>query len=95
MQTANIDKNIEKNWPELKGKIQSKWSKFSNDEIEGFKGNLSLVTEKIESIYHISKEDAERQYESFRKSVEQLLKTDVAPASDQASSSAAAKPKNN
>ena len=63
------------NWTELKGKIKSKWDKFSDEEIESFKADLSLLTGKIEKVYGVAKEHADRQYDEFKKSVRSLINT--------------------
>ncbi len=72
MNMSQNTKNIEKNWSELESKIQKKWSKFSKEDLDGFKSDLSQLSSKIEKIYGVAKEEAERQYDSFCKSVESL-----------------------
>ena len=70
-------KTIEKNWTELKGKIKSKWGKFSDVELESFKGNLSQLAGKIQTVYGITVDHADRQYEEFKKSVQSLIGNDA------------------
>jgi uncharacterized protein YjbJ (UPF0337 family) len=64
---------IEKNWTELKGKIKTKWGKFNDEEVEGFKSDLNLLAGKLQKTYGIAKEQADHQFEEFRKSVHLLL----------------------
>ena len=84
MNNGNIGTNrtpIEKNWAEIKGKIKARWSKFNDDEVEGFKKDLSQLSGKVQKTYGIAKDHADHQYEEFRKSVQSLLgKEDETPA---------------
>ncbi len=66
-------KTIEKNWTELKGKIKSKWGKFNDEEVESIKGDLTLLAGKIQKVYGIAKDHADRQYDEFKKSVHALI----------------------
>lgn len=70
--TTNVNAMIEKNWTELKGKIKSKWSKFNDEEVESVKSDLSQLSGKIQKAYGIAKDQAEHQYDEFRKSVQAL-----------------------
>jgi len=62
----------EKNWPELKAKIKAKWSKMSDSDIEGFRTDLSLISEKIQKTYGFTKENADRQFKEFEASIQSL-----------------------
>ncbi len=64
---------IDKNWSELKGKIKSKWNKFSDDEVEGVKADLNQICGKVQQHYGVGKDNAENQYQDFKKSVETLI----------------------
>ena len=69
-------KTIEKNWAELKGKIKSKWNKFSDEEIESIKGDLNQLAGKVQKTYGIAKDQADHQYEEFKKSMQSLIGQD-------------------
>ena len=58
------------NWTELKGKIQSKWSKFVEADLESFKGNMHLIAEKVQKVYGVTKDKAEQEYADFKKTLE-------------------------
>ncbi len=60
--------NIDKGWTEMKGKIKTKWNKFSDTDIDGFKDKMHLISEKVQKVYSISKEKAEDEYKDFKKS---------------------------
>jgi uncharacterized protein YjbJ (UPF0337 family) len=72
-------KTIETNWTELKGKIKAKWGKFNDEEVESLKSDLSQLAGKIQATYGIAKDQAEHQFEEFKKSVQSLTGQD-APA---------------
>ncbi len=69
-------KLIEKNWSELKTVIKNKWDKFTDEDVESFKADLTRLTSKVETTYGIAKEQAERQFEEFKHSVKSLLEHD-------------------
>ncbi len=66
-------KTIETNWAEIKGKINSKWSKISEDDVEAVKADLSLLSGKIEKAYGIAKDYADRQFDEFKHSLGTLV----------------------
>ncbi len=57
-------------WNELKGKIKGKWSKLVDADVDGFKGNLHLIADKIQTTYGYTKDKAQQEYSDFRKSLE-------------------------
>lgn len=57
------------NWNEVKSKIKSKWSKFSDNEIDSLKGNLEALSDKIQKVYGYAKDRAEREYNEFKTSL--------------------------
>ena len=69
--------NVEKNWTELKSKIKAKWTKFNDLEIESLKDNLDQITAKIQKVYGVAKDQADHQYNEFRKSVQSLLSSEA------------------
>lgn len=56
-------------WARMRGKISSKWSKFSEGEVEKFRDNMGAISEKIQKAYGHSKERADREYDDFRKTL--------------------------
>ena len=60
---------VQGNWTELKGKIKAKWAKFTDNDIEAFKGNLEQIAGKVQQIYGYAKEKAEQEYQDFKKSL--------------------------
>ena len=62
--------NAQKDWTELRGKIKSKWSKLSDSDIESFKDQMNLISEKIQKVYSFTKDKAEQEYDDFKKTLE-------------------------
>ncbi len=60
---------IESTWADIKNKIRTKWNKFNDTELESFKGDLSQLSSKVETTYGITKDQAERQCDEFKKSL--------------------------
>lgn len=61
-------------WTELRKKIKLRWSRFTESEIEFFKGDLELITENIKKSYGYSNAKAEQEYKDFKKSLEAAAK---------------------
>lgn len=62
-------------WNEIKGKIKSKWGKFADAEVDSFKGNMDLISEKIQKVYGYTKDKAEQEYKDFKKTLEPVVST--------------------
>ncbi len=57
------------NWTEIKGKIKTQWAKLSDNEIEGMNGNLEQLAGKIQKAYGYGKEQGEREFNDFKKTI--------------------------
>lgn len=66
-------KQVEANWHEIKTSIKAKWDKFSDHDIEAVKSDLTMLGAKIQKAYGIAKEEADRQFEEFKKTASHLL----------------------
>jgi len=62
--------NVQQEWTELKGKIKSRWSKLIDTDVESFKDNMHLISEKVQKVYGITKDRAEQEYADFKKTLE-------------------------
>jgi uncharacterized protein YjbJ (UPF0337 family) len=75
-QMSNIQKTTQ-DWTELKVKIKSKWNKFAEADLESFRDNLQLITEKIQTKYGYTKDRAEEEYKDFKRSLAPVILTVV------------------
>lgn len=56
---------IEGNWKQLKGKIQQKWAKLTNDDILKLKGTYIELEGILQEKYGYKKEEAEKEIHDF------------------------------
>ena len=56
---------IEGNWEQFKGKVQSQWSKLTNDDLDVIKGNRKQLAGKIQERYGKAQEEAEREIDMW------------------------------
>jgi OOP family OmpA-OmpF porin len=56
-------------WNEIKGKIKTQWAKLNDDDLEELKGNLDQLAGKIQKVYGYGKEQAEIEFNEFKKSI--------------------------
>lgn len=53
-------------WSELKGKIKARFGKLTEESIDSAKGNLDLLTSKLQSAYGYAKDQAEKELLGFK-----------------------------
>jgi uncharacterized protein YjbJ (UPF0337 family) len=56
---------IERNWQGLKGKVLAEWDNLSEDAFDQIVGKHERLVARIQEAYGTSKEEAERQIQSF------------------------------
>lgn len=59
-------------WPEVKDKIKQKWDKLVDVDVDGFKGNMHLISEKLQKVYGYTKDKADQEYSEFKKTLEHI-----------------------
>jgi uncharacterized protein YjbJ (UPF0337 family) len=57
---------IEGNWKQLKGEAKRQWGKITDDEFEQIAGTRDKLIGKLQERYGISKDDAERQVNTWQ-----------------------------
>lgn len=57
---------IENGWNHYKGSAQMQWSKLTEDDINGTKGNREFLSTRVQEAYAMNKEDAERQISDWQ-----------------------------
>ena len=60
---------IEGNWKQLNGVIREKWGKLTDDHLHLIAGRRDQLAGKIQEMYDINKEEANRQIQTFADSV--------------------------
>lgn len=54
---------VEGNWEELKGRIQSRWGKITDDDLDVIQGDTKILVGKLMEKYGMSQEAAEKSVE--------------------------------
>src|SRR5258707_9738575 len=60
---------VEGNWKELKGKVQQKWGKLTNDDLDVIEGKRMELSGRLQQRYGVARDEAERQIDTWLKSV--------------------------
>lgn len=60
---------IKGNWKQLKGKAKTRWGKLTDDELDVAEGRKDEMIGKIQEKYGVSKEEASKQWDDFRREV--------------------------
>jgi uncharacterized protein YjbJ (UPF0337 family) len=60
---------VEGNWKEFKGQVQEKWGKLTNDDLDVIEGKRMQLSGRLQQRYGVAKDEAERQIDSWLKSV--------------------------
>jgi len=53
-------------WTQFKGEAQRKWGKLTNDDLDVIEGDREKLVGKLQERYDMSREEAEREVDSFR-----------------------------
>lgn len=56
-------------WKQVQGKAQVQWGKLTNDDLDVMEGNRDQLVGKIQERYGIAKEEAERQVDSWQRTL--------------------------
>ena len=56
---------LEGKWDQLKGKIQQQWGELTNDDVDVINGKATELSGKIQERYGITKDEADKQIESW------------------------------
>jgi uncharacterized protein YjbJ (UPF0337 family) len=67
-QVMNWDR-VEGNWKEFRGKVQQKWGKLTNDDLDVIEGKRMQLSGRLQQRYGVAKDEAERQIDSWLKGV--------------------------
>jgi uncharacterized protein YjbJ (UPF0337 family) len=56
---------VEGNWDQLKGSIQTQWGKLTDDDLAKARGGRDTFVGLVKERYGIAKEESERQVDAF------------------------------
>lgn len=63
---------VQGNWKQFAGKVQEKWGKLTDDQLEQIAGKRVELAGKIQEAYGISKDEAEKEIQDFEDQNEDL-----------------------
>ena len=61
---------IEGQWKQFKGQAQQQWGKLTDDDLDVIDGRREELAGRIQEVYGVSKDEAEKQIERFSYSLE-------------------------
>ena len=59
---------IEGNWKQFKGTIKERWGKLTDDDLDIIHGRRDQFLGKLQELYGLTKEEAQRQIKEFQTS---------------------------
>jgi uncharacterized protein YjbJ (UPF0337 family) len=69
---------IDARWKQLKGALKMKWAKLTDDDLEFIAGKKDQLVGKIQERYGISKEEAQKQVETWEPAMPGASESDAA-----------------
>ena len=69
---------VQGNWRQFKGKVQQKWGRLTDDQFAAIDGRREILAGKIQEVYGIGRDEAERQIQDLANSLHEA--TDHADA---------------
>jgi uncharacterized protein YjbJ (UPF0337 family) len=58
---------VEGNWEQFKGQVQSKWGKLTNDDLDMIEGKRTELAGRLQERYGMAKDEADRQIDDWLK----------------------------
>lgn len=68
---------VEGNWKQFQGKVKTQWGKLTDDQLQVIGGKRVMLMGKLQEIYGLSKDEAEKQIKLF----ENINKDNLPPKS--------------
>ncbi|MBW8350452.1 CsbD family protein [Bacillus sp. IITD106] len=56
------DDQLKGKWKQVKGEVQRKWGKLTDDDYDVIQGDAKKLIGKIQERYGVTKEEAEKEY---------------------------------
>ena len=65
---------IEGNWKVFQGKVQERWGKLTNDDLDRIKGRRDALEGRIQELYGMQRDHASREVDEFLKLTDDLTR---------------------
>lgn len=56
---------VEGNWEQFKGKVQTQWGKLTGDDLDVVSGNRKQLAGRLQELYGKSEEETEREIDTW------------------------------
>ncbi len=63
-------------WTQMRGEVQKRWGKLTNDQLDVINGDRLKLVGKIEEAYGIARDEAEKQLSDFERTCSSSCATD-------------------
>ncbi|MCE9593783.1 MAG: CsbD family protein [Planctomycetes bacterium] len=60
---------VEGNWKQFAGKVQERWGKLTNDDLDRIKGKREQLEGRLQEVYGIARDEAKKDVDEFCKSI--------------------------
>lgn len=70
--------HVESDWKQFRGKIQEKWGKLTEAELNAIEGEKNRLTRKLQEKYGIAKEEVEKRLNEFLRASQETKKSEAA-----------------
>src|SRR5579872_2799910 len=60
---------VEGKWKQVKGSLKERWGKLTDDDLDKLAGKRDQLTGKMQERYGVTKEEADRRLEEWRKTL--------------------------
>ncbi len=64
---------IEGNWKQLKGNVKEQWGRLTDDQLDVIAGKRDRLAGKIQEMYGISRNAAEKQLSDWQKALKDIV----------------------
>ena len=61
-------------WEQVKGSVQKQWGKLTNDDLDKINGDRKKLAGRIQEVYGIKEEEADKQLKKWEKENEERYK---------------------
>jgi uncharacterized protein YjbJ (UPF0337 family) len=63
-------------WKQIKGKLQEKWGKLTNDDLDVVNGRAEQLVGKLQQRYGLAKDAARKEFDGWHKAHELRVKSE-------------------
>ncbi len=63
---------VEGHWHQLVGAAKKRWARLTDDDVAECEGNRNVLISKLQQLYEVSTQDAEREIEEMESRIKQV-----------------------